>query len=300
MKKQLSVNVLIPAFNEENNIQNLLRDILSQKQNSFHINNIYVISDKSTDETVKNAKKIDDKRVLVKTTRKRMGKLKILNNFFKNHNNSTLIQFDADVRLQGKNVIENLVKAILKGADLASGYHKPLTPITYFEKIEYFGVEVWEEAINTLSKNIQRYHSCGQVRAFSTRLLKNFEYPENLYASEDTYLFYWVKQNNFNFHFVSQSLVLFKLPGSFQDYVKQMARFLKIKQRMSQHFNSKLINKHETLDFTHKFKSLLKFTFKKPILAILYFMVHGITKFIVLNRIDKEIWETSLTSKSLN
>ena len=51
MTNKLTLSIFIPAYNEEANIEHLLRSILSQKQDNFKLSDINVVSDGSSDKT---------------------------------------------------------------------------------------------------------------------------------------------------------------------------------------------------------------------------------------------------------
>ena len=86
MKPTISIG--IPAYNEAENIQNLLRCILSQDMSLYTLEEIYVISDGSTDRTVEEASSIADSRIKVTDVKERIGKSEHLNSFFAIANDS--------------------------------------------------------------------------------------------------------------------------------------------------------------------------------------------------------------------
>ena len=79
---QLRIDIVIPAYNEEDFVGDVLRDVTAAKQSDwFRIENIYVISDASTDRTdviVQQACK-EDKRVKLVRKAERKGKQASIN-----------------------------------------------------------------------------------------------------------------------------------------------------------------------------------------------------------------------------
>jgi glycosyltransferase involved in cell wall biosynthesis len=50
--RKTEIDIGIPALNEDANIQQLLRSIVEQPQDTYEIANIFLVSDGSTDNTV--------------------------------------------------------------------------------------------------------------------------------------------------------------------------------------------------------------------------------------------------------
>ena len=85
--KRPSVIVGIPAYNEEANILFLLNSILAQKQQNFNIMEILVVSDGSTDRTIKLVKSLKNKKIKTFNDLKRLGKGSRINQLIKPHDN---------------------------------------------------------------------------------------------------------------------------------------------------------------------------------------------------------------------
>jgi glycosyltransferase involved in cell wall biosynthesis len=94
MKK---IAIIIPAYNEENNISNILKDIFKQKEKNFVIHQIIVLNDGSTDKTVQKVNSIKDKRIRLISGTDRKGKTFRMNEVFKILKEDILVQFDADI-----------------------------------------------------------------------------------------------------------------------------------------------------------------------------------------------------------
>ena len=80
--KSLAVTIGIPAYNEEANIAFLLEDILKQRQETFQLKKILVISDGSADATADIARRYESSGVCVKDDGERKGKAMRLNEIF--------------------------------------------------------------------------------------------------------------------------------------------------------------------------------------------------------------------------
>ena len=90
------VSIIIPAYNEEKTIRGCLQSILNQDYPRYEV---VVVDDGSTDNTLKEAEKLESLGVKVIHQENR-GKANALNNGIKNSNGEIIITVDADTRLQ--------------------------------------------------------------------------------------------------------------------------------------------------------------------------------------------------------
>ena len=112
MKTNISVSIAIPAFNEAENIKHLLGSILSQKTRGFILKEILVISDGSTDETVRFARSVKDKRISVFDDKKRLGKSARLQTAFNAFRGDVLFLLDADIVITDSALLSKIIKAV--------------------------------------------------------------------------------------------------------------------------------------------------------------------------------------------
>jgi len=97
------VSVIVPAYNEEDVINNLLRDL---KNSSFPIAETIVLDDNSTDSTFEVARKTD--AVVIRNETK-LGKAATLNKGARITQGDTIVVFDADNRPE-KDCVKHLIK----------------------------------------------------------------------------------------------------------------------------------------------------------------------------------------------
>ena len=302
-QRKLTVSVGIPAYNEEANIKYLLDDLLSQKQDTFILKEIIVISDGSTDRTMDIAKAFDNDKMRLLEDGKREGKIKRLNEMFGVFKGDLLVQFDADVRLSDKFVLEKMVKPFLmyEQTALVCGNHKPSSPKGFIERSAYFGVQVWDDAINMLGERDGRYRCTGQIRAFSRQFLETFRFPLDIGSGEDTFSFYFAKIHHFKVVFVRDALIYHRLPTTFKDYMHQMSRFIYAKNQMEQYFTEEQCKEYETMTTVIRMKSLLKNVFRSSPITVLGFLIlHIAPRVAVLTYKHKRIWDIASSSKNLN
>src|SRR3990167_4698425 len=90
--KKKTFSIGIPAYNEEENIENLLNSIIRQKKKNFILESIYVVNDGSNDKTSDIVMKIEQKcpALHLISDGKRKGKIKRLSEIL-NLNTSDII-----------------------------------------------------------------------------------------------------------------------------------------------------------------------------------------------------------------
>src|SRR3989344_782711 len=129
MNKQ-TLTVGIAAYNEEKNIDHLLKSILRQRQEIFSLEQIIVACDGCTDNTVSIVQKFVKKYNFIKLLNEseRIGKSLALNKIYTLASSDFLLTFDADVLLDRNIEIELMVKVINNHpqVDLVGGRFIPI------------------------------------------------------------------------------------------------------------------------------------------------------------------------------
>jgi len=167
----LTVSIGISAYNEAENICQLLKSILAQV-GQFTLLEIIVVSDGSTDNTVKRIQSIVDNRIIINIHKKRQGKIQRFNEIAKRAKADILIMFDADVILTTNNFIDNIIDPIRKnkkiglvGADTISS-----TPKTFFEQVITNSHECKNMIYKKINNGNNLYLCHGRARAFRKEL----------------------------------------------------------------------------------------------------------------------------------
>ncbi len=301
MINKRKVSVLVIAHNEESNIKKILLDILQQNESNYVLIKVSVVDDGSKDNTSEYVKSLKSPKTELITYRSNTGKVTRMSDFMKTFDGDILVQLDADIRIPSKDVISKLVQPFLenKEVDLVCGWHFPLKPKTFAEKLAYFGVMVWNRAIK-IAGNPPRYMCIGQVRVFSRKFANNFSIPKKeQFLTEDVYSFYFAVKNNYTYKMVSDAVVYFKLPDNFRDYKKQMKRFLKSPSDGRKVFGEKLVKKYDVMNSGDKLLALMIEFFSNPFIAICYVILQGITRYEARSFQNDVKWEMIESSKKL-
>ncbi len=256
-KKIVRVSVGIPAFNEEANIENTLRSILTQEGN-FKLERILVISDGSTDKTNKVvtewSKKI--RRIHLIAENVRTGKAARLNQLARLNKSEILICLDADTRLGHKYVFAELLRPLINSrVQVAAGNLLPAKAQNFFNRITNAMFLMWYE-IRKNYKNGDNIHNLqGAIYAIRNKFARKVTLPEKT-IGEQQYLYYKLSKHNGSFVFVKEAVTLISLPTTFSDFYLQGSRSLTEKYRLANHIHAKILPLYY-IPLTHKLKGII-------------------------------------------
>lgn len=155
MKKH-KLSIVIPAYNEERNIQPLydgLTTVLSSLKHDFEI---IIIDDGSTDRTFPNLEAINkkDKRLRVIRFRRNFGQTAALDAGFKAATGDIIIAMDSDLQNDPRD-IPRLLEKMDQGYDVVSGWR--------YRRNDPFGKKLASKLANALRKSLtgERIHDSG-------------------------------------------------------------------------------------------------------------------------------------------
>jgi len=105
--KKTKVTIGIPAYNEEQNIENVLLSLMQQKTNTISLEKIIVNSDSSSDKTNAIVKRLNKKypAITLIENKDRKGKYFRVNQLFHTSKSEVLVILDADIALKGENFL---------------------------------------------------------------------------------------------------------------------------------------------------------------------------------------------------
>ncbi|MFC2039303.1 glycosyltransferase, partial [Chloroflexota bacterium] len=112
LQTEITIDVVIPAFNEGSCIEGVLRDVIAARQPDWlQVQNVYVISDASTDETDKVVRRFasTDPRIRLIRKRQRKGKQHSINMALSVTSADVVVFIDADVRFGDQHSLTKLL-----------------------------------------------------------------------------------------------------------------------------------------------------------------------------------------------
>ncbi len=259
-----SVTIGIPAYNEDANIINLLDSIVTQKQTYFHLQRIEVLLDASTDTTLELITQYAQTHTIVnyKYLNQRQGKIALLNQLYKTNTSDYFLALDADIKLKGKNVINDLVKCFRNDTiGIVSGNNIPTISTNITEQLINTWVKFWYEVRKSINhgNSVHNIRSC--ILMMKKSLVDTLEIPKEI-VSDSQYIYFAALAKNYSFYFCPQAKVLYKSPSNFKDFMLQANRTKDERDKLvklfgahiSEYYNVPLLNKITaivTMLFTH-------------------------------------------------
>jgi glycosyltransferase involved in cell wall biosynthesis len=275
MNNTISVSICIPAYNEEHNMDAILKQIYSQKQNGFVIEHIVVVSDGSTDNTVKIARRYRNRGVRVIVGKVNKGQTYRQNEILSFTSSDILVLLNGDLILGDTEVIARLIAPIIRGVDLSAQWATPIAPRTFIERILYAGFEL-KHFIYKNHKNGNNLYTCvGHMRALSKRFYSNITFPETS-DGEDQYLYFTCIKDGYRYEYTHGYNLFFKLPDNFSDYKKYAVRIFQTQKKFSDVFSGELVRSERHLPIELKIIGCLYAHMKYPLYTFLYIILHMI------------------------
>ncbi|MCX6716821.1 MAG: glycosyltransferase [Candidatus Taylorbacteria bacterium] len=298
MNKIPTVEVVIPAYNEEKNIKVLLSSILNQKNGSFLFKKITVMAD-GTDNTANFAKEIGKNSsipITVIHNPERRGKYVALNQYFPLVESDIVIHCDGDVLLKDdavKVIVENFEK--YPNVTMIWAKCVLLPPLNYIERVNYVGYEIFSSIRNRLGEKAMKYYACGRLYAARGDFYKTINIKPII--EEDAYVFYLSAEKYLKSLYVDKAIAFYRGAGSLKEYLIQAKRVRL--NSLSKYFDKELLKKWESIKFTDMAMGALSFLPKNPFYVISYVFL-WIFGFIVSKFSSTDInWYMISSSKTL-
>lgn len=292
-----TLTIGIPAYNEAENIFGLLHSLLSQDYGDLILERIIVISDGSSDATTDQAKRIDDTRVRVISGRKQLGATVRQNQIFSLATSDIVVLFDADVLPVDDLVVQRLCQPIDSGiAELTSGRVQALAGTSYTSKVLSWH-HGWKQSLYEAISLDNIYLCHGRIRAFGKELYQQLRWPAG--AGEDAYSYIYCIESGMDFCFVPEAEVVFGVPQSVSDHIKQSVRFFRSRSISATNASSSSDVYYKIPSYTLA-RHLLVGIITHPVYALYYGFMLGL---VVLQLLRKEsahkshVWEVSESTK---
>lgn len=220
-KTRPTLSIGIPAYNEEGNIENLLKSLLSQKRELFKLEKIYVVSDMSTDKTDKIVIRISKKNKIVELIVKdgRSGKATSLNLIYRLNKSDFVMAMDADLLFEKDCDIDLMMKEILKDKNLnyVGPRHVPVPSDSIMGKFAVVSYLSFEDAVLKLNDGNNFFSSMG-VYLLTKKFSKTIQYPRNTQADQTILYGLATKKNKNAFKLVKNARVYFRGVSTFSDW----------------------------------------------------------------------------------
>lgn len=294
-----SVTVGIPAYNEEANILHILAGITKQVEKSYHLKDIIVSSDGSTDRTAALVKGCSDSRIRLLTSKNRMGLAENQNTIFGQSNTDIVVLVNADTILKDRYFVEMLITPIInKTAEITSCPLIAIPPTTKFEKILYVSMLYKNSIFEEYNNGTNLYTCHGPARAFSKKVYSVMRFPESI--GEDAFSYLYCQQNGYAYKYVKNTEIFYKLPDNFADHENQSLRLFQSKNKFMNVFSEAQIKESYALPVGLSIKWFTIYLSKYPLEMVAYLFVFALLA--IKSRLIKSTtsnWDMSASSKVL-
>lgn len=301
--KRPTLTIGIPAYNEENNISQLVRSIFKQKLTNLVLESVIIVSDGSNDQTVNIIKQFKNKKIRLIVHSSRRGQPYCQNEILKHANSDFLILFEADTLPQGKSVIVNLISAftslVNRNPGLIVGSFISPRPKTLTEQILSHGQEIKDYMFKKLNEGNNIYYLGGHsIKAIPKRIYKQIEIPIDV--SEDAYWYIKVKSLGKTIIRLPNVKVYSGIVSNFKDGIRQSHKFLRGISSLYKYFPKSVVDKEYKIPTKLILTSLYKYIKKDTIMSLFYLI------YFIANRVNninktplKPQYEIYLSSKQV-
>lgn len=295
-----TVSVCIPIYNENENIIRLIDDILGQKQPNFTISEIIIADDGSTDNTVKNIKRLKNPKIKIISNKIREGLAARQNQLFKHATGDFLIILHADISIKDTYLFSKLLNPIMQNkADLVSGDLREISASSFINTILKMSQDYKREVFSAINNGDNFYTCHGPVRAFSKRLYQKINFKDSI--GEDMYSYLYCKKNQFSYYFAKNAIVYYRQPNNLLDHEKQSVRFFRSLALMKKEFGKEFVSTYTKWPVSLLLSTGFKFFWQHP----LYFCTYGLLTFYMSLKSktllipNTNLWQIADSSKKL-
>ena len=218
----VSVSILIPAYNEEKSIKKCLESCFNQTR---RLNEILVVNDGSTDNTLKILKSYKRKIKIINLKKNTGNKSKAQEIGLKYVKTDIFITTDADTKLDGK-FVEEAVKS-LKGKKISAvcGFveSEDRNWLTRVREIDYIICQTIHKKAQSIINAV--FVLAGCASAFRTKDFKKTVSFDHDNITEDLDFTYKLKLADKKITYNSKLIVYTQDPDNLKSYIKQIYRW---------------------------------------------------------------------------
>lgn len=265
-----TVTIGIPAHNEANGIEKMLRSVLAQQGTSYQLERIIVACDGCTDQTAHVVRELMQQFPIVELIDdgQRLGQIGRLNQFYTLSKSDIFVTFDADVTLDGTDVLEQLVRAFSSDeVGLVGGEGAPRTPRFFWEKVFVTWIEIWTAIRqgHNGGENVHNHQGC--ISALARPFYQGLVIPKEA-VSNDEYLYFRALELGFRFVYAKGAVVRYACPTTLRENLKQSSRFILTKYRLESFFSFDILPAYVVPRST-KLAGAWRVFLKKPLWVVL-------------------------------
>ena len=288
----VTIDVVVPAFNEGGCIEGVLHDVMMARQDDwFQIQNIYVISDASTDQTDDVVQQMAAKDGRVKLIRKsgRRGKQDSINLAFSITKADVIIFIDADVMLASEDSIAKLVQhfrdanvAVVQGGLV---HPRPGFILNPAKQAAYFDWLLVDKIRRR--KAISWWSIDARVMALSRDFYEQLVLPLSL--ADDQFIFYSCIQQGRGFVWADDAIFYYGAPESITDFSHQWSRYFFYTKKSRQYFGKDLIDRD--MSVPGLWRTILSTFLRHPFCGLMWVLCFAISRVEFMLGVDFDKYE---------
>lgn len=241
---QMTVDVVVPVFNDAGSIGDLLHDLMLARQRGwFRIQSIHVISDASTDGTDDVVHRVAgvDPRVKLVRKKERKGKQDSINVALAVTNADVVVFIDADVRFADRYSLAKLLRhfrdgdvAVVQGGLVGFLGGLSVRPVTLAAHFDWILVDRIRRR-----KALSWWSVDGRVVALSRDFYHDLVLPS--FLADDQFIFYACVQQGRRFVWADDALFYYGPPASMSDLSHQWSRYFFYTDKSCEYFGEDFI-----------------------------------------------------------
>jgi len=292
LQTKTTIDVVIPAFNEGSCIEGLLHDVMMARQHGwFQIQNIYVISDASTDKTDNIVQRVARRDPRIKLIRKqeRKGKQDSINLAFSVTSADVVVFIDADVRFADEHCMAKLLHhfrdsktALVQGGLVR--VHPGFTP--HPAKLAAYFDWILVDRIRR-RKAISWWSIDGRVMALSRDFCRHLALPHSL--ADDQFIFYSCIQQGRKFVWADDAIFYYGPPKSIADFSHQWSRYFFYTKKSRRYFGEELIGRDMSVPGLQR--TIVSCFLRHPLCGLMWVLCYAISRIEFMLGIDFHEYE---------
>jgi len=299
--KKPTLTIAITAYNEENNIANILNSLLLQKKDKIDLSYIIVYSDCSSDNTERIVSQLSKKNHLIKLVKgkSRKGKYYRCEQALNACKTDYIVIMDADLGLSKKTFLEILVKDLESNPEInmLAAHNIILRPKNFIGKLIFAHLMIWENIRFSIPNYESGVNYFGSATAFRKDFANKFKIPSGV---SDPHIYFYLSAKTKNgFKYCREAEVLQWPVSTIKDLKKFMGRSLGKKDIVIEKMFGDEAEKAYRVPTKYKIIGLLKALSSSPFYTTLALGLHFyITKiFKVKNPNKTPIWDIVTSTK---
>ena len=296
-----TISIGIPAYNEEQNIINLLNLLLQQEAKTYHLQSILVISDGSSDATEKKVHLFSKEHpeVVLFADHRRKGKNIRLNELYKKNKSDILIILDADSIFKNHDALDLLIAPFADQEVVFTSVNKiPVKQKDFPGLLFYWWDELFHDAYASYNKGQNIYNFTSSGYAIRKDFSKTVKHKLHLISS-GLFIYFTALRQQKKVVFVPEAVLLTRLPATVHEYRLLLSRTMKQKQYFVKYFG-KWILPYYYIPKNYIRKHTVMYCIHHPLQSVITIIFHLMLFQFPYNEeqnIKKGIWETLTSSK---